>query len=100
MGKGAPNSISFLSLEGEKGWAWLSPKIVIREATLCPIAIARFKQSKCLSISGTRAKTLNALVSPRNSSDETGSKIVASAKKLALFSGNAKLFELGVSYEK
>ena len=98
--EGKPHRISFLSLEDEKGWGRLSPIIMVRKIADSPKQGCKFRQSKCLSISGTRAKTINTLLLPRNSSDETESKIAASAKKISIFISNKKILELGVSYEK
>lgn len=97
--EGKPHEISFLSLEGEKGWSRLSPTIAVRKIADCRKQGCKFTQSKCLKITGLKAKELFALLLPQNSSEETGSKIIASSKKLSISVANKKLLELGVSYE-
>jgi rRNA maturation protein Rpf1 len=97
--EGKPHSLSFMEVEGKNQWKWLSPRISITKISIAPKGKAKLQQSACLAISGTKAAALSSLISPANSSDETESKISASAKKITIAVANKKLLELGVKYE-
>ncbi|VVC02085.1 Uncharacterised protein [uncultured archaeon] len=97
--EGRPHSLSFMEIGGKNQWRWLSPKISITKVSVSPKGKAKLRQSACLRITGTKAAALSALASPLNSSDETESRLAASAKKITIALGNRKLLEMGVKYE-
>ena len=98
--QGKPSTISFLKVGDDGSWERLAPVIFVGKASFAAKFPKAAAQSRCLSITGTKAKALSALVSPKNSCEETGSRIIAGAKKLSISVGRKKIMELGVSYGK
>jgi rRNA maturation protein Rpf1 len=99
--RGHPCTLAFIRLDGPEEWEWLTPILNIRKVKFASQQPRAMRQSARLEISGSRAKTLNLLLAPRNASeDEAESSITAGAKSLSILLGKRKLLELGVSYEK
>ncbi len=115
--EGKAASLSFLKIGDDGSWERLSPKISIRGVA----AVASAKKTGarkagarpasahakpvprlCLKITGTKAKTLVALISPSNSQDagpSECSRMAAGAKTISVFVGKKKIISIGVAYE-
>jgi len=89
----SPKQILFMSVGKQE--KWLSPKLTIIK---CSAKKLKANQSLCIKIKGTKAKAMQRLIMPKNSSDEPESALLCTAKKLVLFIGKRKILELGVKY--
>ena len=98
--QGKPSTVSFLKIGDDGSWERLAPVILVGKASFAPKFPKAASQSRFLSITGTKAKALSALVSPKNSGEETGSRIIAGAKKLSISIGKKKILSMDVSYGK
>jgi hypothetical protein len=90
--EGKPHSLTFISVN--KGWRWLSPKIII---TRYPIPRRLPAQCENIKITGPLRKELAHLLSPKK---REGEEILlhASPAELAFYKDKKKIFFLKVKY--